>query len=136
MVNGNLFSVTGGGQLTVNGSLLSVQGSSTVTLDGGVFVHVGAGSLFSLTNGALVDFGTGNNVVNVANNLCLGGGCFAPFADTSLKVAGNPADFTAPNGFNPFVDLGTFSDGSKNVVNVGQDAAILAVDPGGSIQIK
>ena len=137
MVNGNLFNVTGGGQLIVNGSLLSVQGGSSVTLNGGVFVHVGSGSMFSLTNGALVDFGTGHNVVNVSNNLCAGGGgCFAPFSNPAYQVAGNSADFSAPKGFNPFVDLGTFSDGSKNVLNVGQDAAILAVDPGGSIHIQ
>ena len=136
MVNGNLFSVTGGAQLHVIGNLLSVQGNSTVTLAGGAFVDVGAGSIFSLTNGALVDFGTGTNAVNVSNSLCAGGGCFAPFANPGWQVAGNPADFSAPNGFNPFVDLGSFSDGSVNTLNVGQDAAILSVAPGGSIQIQ
>ncbi len=136
MVNGNLFSVTGGAQLNVIGNLLSVQGNSTVDIAGGTFVNVGAGSLFSLTNGALVDFGTGTNVVNVSNSLCAGGGCFAPFANPGWQVAGSPADFSAPNGFNPFVDLGTFSDGSVNTLNVGQDAAILSVAPGGSIQIQ
>ncbi len=136
MVNGNLFSVTGGAQLNVIGNLLSVQGNSTVTLAGGAFVDVGAGSIFSLTNGALVDFGTGTNAVNVSNSLCAGGGCFAPFANPGWQVAGSPADFSAPNGFNPFVDLGTFSDGSVNTLNIGQDAAILSVAPGGSIQIQ
>ena len=93
MINGNLFNVTGGGQLIVNGSLVSVQGGSSLTLNGGVFANVGAGSLFSLTNGALVDFGTGNNEVNVSNDLCAGGGCFSPFANPAYQVAGNPADF-------------------------------------------
>ena len=136
MVNGNLFSVTGGAQLNVIGNLLSVQGNSTVTLAGGAFVDVGAGSIFSLTNGALVDFGTGTNAVNVSNSLCAGGGCFAPFANPGWQVAGNPADFSAPNGYNPFVDVGSFSDGSVNTLNIGQDAAILSVAPGGSIQIQ
>ncbi len=136
MINGNLFSVTGGGQLNVNGSLLSVQGGSMVTLAGGTFVHVGSGSMFSLTNGALVDFGAGNNVVNVSNTLCASGGCFTPFSNPAYQVAGNPADFSAPAGFNPFVDLGTFPDGSVNTVNVAQDTAILSVEPGGSIQIQ
>ncbi len=135
-VNGNLFTVTGGAQLNVIGNLLSVQGNSSVTLNGGVFVSVGAGSIFSLTNGALVDFGTGNNVVNVSNSLCASGGCFAPFANPGWQVAGSPADFSAPNGFNPFVDVGTFSDGSVNTLDIGQDAAILSVEPGGSIQIQ
>ena len=137
MVNGNLFTVTGGGQLNiVNGSLLSVQAGSTVTLAGGVFVNVGPSSLFSLTNGSLVDFGMGNNVVNVSNSLCAGGGCFAPFANPAWQVAGNPADFSAPASFNPFVDLGTFPDGSVNTLNVGQGSAILSVAPGGTIQIQ
>ncbi len=136
IVNGHLFNVTGGAQLNVIGNLLSVQGNSSVDIVGGAFVNVGAGSLFSLTNGALVDFGPGNNVVSVSNSLCAGGGCFAPFANPGWQVAGSPADFSAPNGFNPFVDLGTFSDGSVNTLNVGQDAAILSVAPGGSIQIQ
>lgn len=136
-VDGNLFSVTGGGQLNVNGNLLSVQGGSTVTLAGGAFVNVGTGSLFSLTNGALVDFGTGNNVVNVSNNLCAGGGCFFPaFANPVYQVAGSPSDFSVAPGFNPFPDLGTFPDGSVNTLNVGSDSAILAVEPGGTIQIQ
>ena len=134
-VNGNLFSVTGGAQLNVIGNLLSVNDSSSVSLAGGAFVNVGAGSIFSLTNGALVDFGTGNNVVKVTNSLCSSGGCFAPFANPGWQVAGNPADFSAPNGFNPFIDLGT-SAGGVNTLNIGQDAAILSVEPGGSIQIQ
>jgi hypothetical protein len=136
MINGNLFNVTGGGQLIVNGSLVSVQGGSSLTLNGGVFANVGSGSLFSLTNGALVDFGTGNNVVNVSNNLCAGGGCFAPFANPAYQVAGSPSDFSAASGFDPFLDLGTFADGSVNTLNVGSDSAILAVEPGGSIQLQ
>ena len=136
MVNGNLFSVTGGGQLIVNGSLLSVQGGSTVTLNGGVFVNVGAGSMFSLTNGALVDFGSGTNTVNVSNSLCAGGGCFSPFANPTYQVAGNPADFSVAPGFDPVADLGTFPDGSVNTLNVGTDAAILSVESGGSIQLQ
>ena len=136
-VNGNLFSVTGGAQLIVNGgSLLSVQGGSSVNLNGGVFANVGAGSLFSLTNGALVDFGTGNNVVNVSNSLCAGGGCFSPFSNPNWQVAGNQADFSAPTGFNPFTDLGTFTDGTVNTINVSQGSAVLAVESGGSIQIQ
>jgi hypothetical protein len=137
VVNGNLFTAMGGAQLIVDGgSLLSVQGGSTASLNGGVFVSVGSGSLFSLTNGDLVDFGTGSNVVNVSNTLCASGACFAPFANPGWQVAGNPADFSAPSGFNPFVDLGTFSDGSVNTLNVGQDSAILSVESGGSIQIQ
>ncbi len=137
MVNGNLFNVTGGGQLNViNGSLVSLQDGSTLTLAGGAFVNVGTGSLFSLTNGALVDFGTGNNVVNLSNSLCAGGGCFSPFSNPNWQVAGNQGDFSAPAGFNPFVDLGTFNDGSMNTVNISPDSAILSVQPGGSIQIQ
>jgi hypothetical protein len=133
-----LFNVTGGGQLIVNGSLVSVQGGSSLTLNGGVFANVGAGSLFSLTNGALVDFGTGTNVVNVSNDLCAGGsGCFSPFANPAYQVAGSPADFSAAPGFEPFSDLGTFADGSVNTLNVGsQDTAILAVEPGGTIKLE
>jgi hypothetical protein len=114
MINGNLFNVTGGGQLIVNGSLVSVQGGSSLTLNGGVFANVGAGSVFSLTNGALVDFGVGNNVVNVSNDLCAAGGCFAPFANPAYQVAGSPADFSVAPGFDPVLDVGTFQDGSVN----------------------
>jgi len=135
MINGNLFNVTGGGQLIVNGNLVSVQGGSSLTLNGGVFANVGSGSLFSL-NGALVDFGTGNNVVNVSNDLCAGGGCFAPFSNPTYQVAGSSSDFSAPPGFNPFSDVGTFPDGSVNTLNVGADSAVLSVEPGGSIQIQ
>ena len=93
--------------------------------------------MFSLTNGALVDFGVGNNVVNVSNDLCAGGsGCFSPFANPAYQVAGSPSDFSAAPGFNPFLDLGTFADESVNTLNVGTDSAILAVEPGGSIQLQ
>jgi hypothetical protein len=136
MINGNLFNVTGGGQLIVNGSLVSVQGGSSLTLNGGVFANVGAGSMFSLTNGALVDFGTGNNVVNVSNDLCAGGGCFSPFANPAYQVAGSPADFSVAPGFEPVLDVGTFQDGSVNELNLGPNSAILAVEPGGSIQLQ
>ena len=136
-VNGNLFSVTGGGQFMVSGgSLLSVQGNSTVNLNNGVFVSVGPGSLFSLTGGGLVNFGTGQNVVNVSNNLCGGGGCFAPFSNPAWQVAGNPADFSAGAGSNPFVDLGNFADGSVNTLNITPGSAILQVQPGGTITIN
>ena len=135
--NGNLFTVTDGAQLLVtNGALLSLQGNSTANING-VFVSVtGAGSLFSLAGGSLVDFGGGTNMVNVSNNLCSAGGCFAPFSDPSLMVAGDPANFSAPSGFNPFVDAGTFADGSVNSVNVTPGSAILEVQQGGSIQIQ
>jgi hypothetical protein len=136
MINGNLFNVTGGGQLIVNGSLVSVQGGSSLTLNGGVFANVGAGSLFSLTNGALVDFGTGNNVVNVSNDLCAGGGCFSPFANPAYQVAGSQSDFSVAPGFEPVLDVGTFQDGSVNELNLGPNSAILAVEPGGSIQLQ
>jgi hypothetical protein len=136
MINGNLFNVTGGGQLIVNGSLVSVQGGSSLTLNGGVFANVGAGSLFSLTNGALVDFGTGNNVVNVSNDLCAGGGCFSPFANPAYQVAGSPSDFSVAPGFEPVSDLGTFADGSVNALNVAPGSAILAVEPGGAITLQ
>ena len=136
IVNGNLFNVTGGGELIVNGNLLSAEGGTMVDIIGGTFVNVGAGSIFSLTNGALVDFGTGINKVTVSNTLCSNGGCFSPFANPGFQVSGNPADFSAPSGFNPFVDVGTFSDGSINTLDIGSDAAILSVEPGGSIQIQ
>ncbi|MGD9852560.1 MAG: hypothetical protein AB7T38_14975 [Nitrospirales bacterium] len=136
-VNGNLFSVTGGGQFLVSGgSLLSVQGNSTVNLNNGVFVSVGAGSLFSLTGGGLVNFGTGQNVVNVSNNLCGGGGCFAPFSNPAWQVAGDPSSFSAAAGSNPFIDLGNFADGSVNTLNIAPGSAILQVQPGGTIQIQ
>ena len=136
MINGNLFNVTGGGQLIVNGSLVSVQGGSSLTLNGGVFANVGSGSVFSLSNGALVDFGPGNNVVNVSNDLCAAGGCFSPFGNPAYQVAGSPADFSVAPGFDPIADLGTFQDGSVNTLNLGPNAAILAVEPGGSIQLQ
>ncbi len=137
IVDGNMFNVTGGGQLLVtDGALLSLQGGSNAFING-VFVSVsGAGSLFSLTNGSLVDFGSGINTVNVTNSLCGGGGCFAPFSDPTLLVAGDPANFSAPAGFNPFVGAGTFTDGSVNAVNVAPGSAILEVQNGGTIQIQ
>ena len=136
-VNGNLFSVTGGGQLFVNGgSLLSVQGTSTVNINNGVFVSVGAGSLFSLTGGGLVNFGSGQNVVNISNNLCAAGGCFAPFSNPALLVAGDPSGFSATAGSTPIIDVGTFSDGSVNTLNIAPGSAVLQVQPGGTIQIQ
>ena len=106
---------------------------------GGIYLplgNVGAGSLFSLTNGALVNFGAGDNVVNVSNDLCAGGGCFSPFANPAYQVAGSQADFSVAPGFDPVLDVGTFPDGSTNTLNVGQNSAILAVEPGGSIQLQ
>ncbi|MDH5428828.1 MAG: hypothetical protein OEY57_11715 [Nitrospirota bacterium] len=136
VVNGNFFNVTGGAQVNVaNGSLVSLTGGSTFTLNG-VFVNVGLGSVFTLTNGALVDFGTGINTVNVANSLCAAGGCFSPFSNSTWQVAGSPASFSAPAGYNPFVDLGTFQDGSVNTVNVTPGSAILSIQPGGNINIQ
>jgi hypothetical protein len=136
-VNGNLFNVTGGGQLLVaGGALLSLQGNSIANINGAFVSVAGTGSIFSLTGGSLVDFGAGTNIVNVSNNLCVGGGCFAPFSDTSLMVAGDRANFMAPTGYNPFVDAGTFADGSVNTVNVAPGSAILEIQPGGTIQIQ
>jgi hypothetical protein len=136
-VNGNLFNVTGGGQLVVSGgALLSLQGNSIVNINGVLVSVTGVGSLFSLTGGSLVDFGGGTNSVNISNSLCSGGGCFAPFSDPSLMVAGDSASFSAPAGYNPFVDAGTFTDGSVNTVNVTTGSAILEVQQGGSIQIQ
>ena len=136
-VNGNLFNVTSGGQLVVSGgALLSLQGNSIVNINGVLVSVTGAGSLFSLTGGSLVDFGGGTNSVNISNSLCSGGGCFAPFSDPNLMVAGDSANFSAPAGYNPFVDAGTFTDGSVNMVNVTTGAAILEVQQGGRIQIK
>ncbi|MDH5562626.1 MAG: hypothetical protein OEY91_03250, partial [Nitrospirota bacterium] len=136
-VHGNLFNVTGGGQMLVTGgALLSLQGNSIANING-VFVSVGGtGSLFSLTGGSLVDFGTGTNIVNISNSLCGSGGCFAPFSDTNLMVAGDRANFMAPAGYNPFVDAGTFADGSVNKVNVTPGSAILEIQPGGTIHIQ
>ena len=135
VVNGNLFRVTKGGLLNVTGSLLSLTGGSTFSLNGGALVSVEAGSAFTLQNGALVNFGTGTNTVNITNSLCAGGGCFSPFANTSFQVAGNPANFSAPNGFDPFVNLGNLPDGSVNTVNVAPGSAVLAVQGGGRITI-
>jgi hypothetical protein len=132
-----LFNVTGGGQLVVSGgALLSLQGNSIVNINGVLVSVTGVGSLFSLTGGSLVDFGGGTNSVNISNSLCSGGGCFAPFSDPSLMVAGDSASFSAPAGYNPFVDAGTFTDGSVNTVNVTTGSAILEVQQGGSIQIQ
>ncbi len=135
--NGNLFAVADGAQLLVtNGALLSLRGNSTANINGAFVSVTGAGSLFSLAGGSLVDFGSGTNMVNVSNNLCSSGGCFAPFSDPSLMVAGDQANFSAPTGYNPFVDAGTFADGSVNSVNVTPGSAILEVQQGGRIQIQ
>ena len=96
------------------------------------------GSLFSLTNGALVDFGTGNNAVNVSNSLCASGGCFAPFANPAFQVAGSSDGlFCSKLALIHSRMQGTFPDGS---VNHSQrrtpGSAILAVQPGGTIQIQ
>jgi hypothetical protein len=34
------------------------------------------------------------------------------------------------------LDVGTFQDGSVNTLNVGSNSAILAVEPGGKIQLQ
>jgi hypothetical protein len=62
--------------------------------------------------------------------------CALVFANPAWQVAGSPADFSAAPGFEPFSDLGTFADGSVNTLNLGPNAAILAVEPGGSIQLQ
>ncbi|MEX0829235.1 MAG: hypothetical protein WD032_03250 [Nitrospirales bacterium] len=135
VVNGNLFRVTKGGLLNVAGNLLSLTGGSTFSLNGGTLVSVESGSVFTLQNGALVNFGTGTNTVNITNDLCSGGGCFSPFANPSFQVAGNPANFSAPNGFDPFVNVGNLPDGSVNTVNVAPGSAVLEVQNGGQITI-
>lgn len=135
VVNGNLFRVTKGGLLNVTGNLLSLTGGSTFSLNGGSLVSVESGSVFTLQNGALVNFGTGTNTVNITNSLCSGGGCFSPFANPSFHVAGNPANFSAPNGFDPFVNVGNLPDGSVNTVNVAPGSAVLEVQNGGQITI-
>jgi hypothetical protein len=96
---------------------------------------VESGSVFTLQNGTLVNFGTGTNTVNITNSLCSGGGCFSPFANQSFQVAGNPANFSAPNGFDPFVNVGNLPDGSVNTVNVEPGSAVLEVQNGGQITI-
>ncbi len=133
VVNGNLFSVTAGGSLMVNGNLVFLNQGSSLTLNGGVLASVlGPGSNFSLTNGALVEFGAGTNTLNISNNLCAGGGCFNPFpTNPSLQVAGDSTSFSAPPGYNPFVGLT-----STNTVNIGANSAILEVQGGGDIQIQ
>ncbi len=138
MVNGNLFTVTNGGQLLLNGgSLLSVTGDGSATIQGGVLVSVGADSLFSVGGGgSLINFGTGTNTVNISNSLCNGGGCFAPFDNPAWQVAGDASDFSAPAGYDPFLDVGTFSDGSVNTLNITPGSAVLEVQTGGTIQIQ
>ncbi len=136
-VNGNLFHVSGGAQFTLaNGSLLSVQGDSLVDINGGVLAAVGAGSTFSLSGGALVDFGTGTNVVNISNTLCASTSCFAPFSNPNWLVSGSDQNFSAPTDFQPFLDVGTFQDGSVNTVNVAPGSAILSVDSQGNISLQ
>ena len=133
IVNGNLFSVTAGASLVVNGNLVFLNQGSTLTLNGGVLASVlGAGSTFSLTNGALVEFGAGTNTLNISNNLCAGGGCFNPFlTNPTLQVAGDSSSFSVPQGYTPFVGLT-----NTNTVNIGSNAAILAVQDGGTINIQ
>ena len=138
MVNGNLFTITGGGQLMLNGgSLLSVTGNGSATIQGGVLVSVGPDSLFSLSGGAaLIDFGDGINSVDISNNLCNGGGCFSPFNNPAWQVAGDASDFSAPAGYAPFRDVGTFSNGNVNTLNIAPGSAVLEVQQGGTIQVQ
>ena len=132
VVNGNLFRVTNGGVMNVmNASLVSLSNGSTFSLNGGAFVSVEAGGTFTLTNGALVNFGAGTNTVNVTNTLCASG-CFTPFPHLpDIQVAGNPANFSAPSGYQPFVNAG-----GSNTVNITPGSAILNVQGGGQITIQ
>jgi len=133
MVSGNLFNVSGGGSLLVNGTLVFLNQGSTLNVNGVLVNVIGNGSTFSLTNGALVEFGAGANTLTISNNLCAGGGCFSPFSgNPNWQVSGNSANFSAPAGFNPFLGLGS----TQNTVSVGPDSAILSVEGGGAINIQ
>jgi hypothetical protein len=66
--NGHLALVRGGSFLNVGGDFL-LMNSSTLNLNNGSFFMAQGGSFVKIT-GALVNFGTGGNTVNVTNNLC------------------------------------------------------------------
>jgi len=144
MVNGNLFSVTGGGQLIVNGgSLLSLQGNSTVTLAGGAFVAVGPNSSFTLTGGSLVDFGFGTNTVTITGT---SGSCLGCNLSTTIpNLSGVPvllhpsATIAVGNGFVSYAGVGQGTMGGvgfANTVNVSPGAAVLQVDQGGTLVLN
>ena len=133
VVNGNLFTVAAGGSMIVDGTLVFLNEGSSLSLNGGVLVNVqGAGSSFSLSNGPLVEFGSGPNVLNIANNLCAAGGCISLFANSDWRIAGDVADVSVSPTFNPFGGLGS----AQNSVNVGPNSAILSVQGGGKVTLQ
>jgi len=68
ILNGHLAAVRGGSFLNVGGDFLLMNGS-TLNLNNGSFLLAQGGSFVKIT-GALVNFGTGGNTVNLTNNLC------------------------------------------------------------------
>lgn len=141
-VKGNLLNLASGATATVTGNLFSLNNGSTLTIDGAL-VKVGAGSSFTLNNGSFGSFGaSGTNTLTVRNNLC-DGACrtinnipvFAPGVQDlqqAVKITGTFAPFSAPPG-TPVTASGVPANAQ---VNIGPGAALLHVEPGGSVTIK
>jgi hypothetical protein len=153
VLNGVLANVAGGfgGSFMnlTNTTLLSLTNGSTVNIsanlnnfDAGALVRVAGGSVYKMTGGSLISFGTGTNTVNINNGSsivgCSGcslqnvsfngsGGALAPVL---FKNGAGPGNVQVTAGFNPFPGLG-----GANTLNIGGGTSALFIVDGGTSKV-
>jgi hypothetical protein len=104
-----------GATLNVAGDLFRLDRSSTLTITGGALLNVSNGAILNVS-GALVNFLSTGNTLNITNNLCAGGGCTTMGGLRVLITGGGSLSLS-----NPILNA------TGNTLNIGPDAAVISV---------
>ena len=104
-----------GATLNVAGDLFRLDRGSTLTITGGALLNVSSGAILNVS-GALVNFLSTGNTLNVANNLCAGGACTTVGGLRVLITGGGSLNLS-----NPILNA------AGNTLNFGPDAAVISV---------
>ena len=104
-----------GATLNVAGDLFRLDRSSTLTITGGALLNASNGAILNVS-GALVNFLSTGNTLNITNNLCAGGGCTTMGGLRVLITGGGSLSLS-----NPILNA------TGNTLNIGPDAAVISV---------
>ena len=140
--SGNLLNLNNA-TASITGYLFSLIGGSTLNLNHGTLFSLTGDSSLNLNGNAFGVFGSGNNTLSIANNLCPAGACgqlvnsanqpFLVNGGTSLQVAGVTHNVVLPNNFNVFA----LAPGAPIPhVNIGATDALFKVDGTSTLTIN
>ena len=104
-----------GATLNVAGDLFRLDRSSTLTITGGALLNASNGAILNVS-GALVNFLSTGNTLNITNNLCASGGCTTMGGLRVLITGGGSLSLS-----NPILNA------TGNTLNIGPDAAVISV---------